>query len=242
MRVLVVEDEPKLAGLLRRGLVAHGWAVDVAAGTADAGWMAEAVGYDVITLDVMLPDGDGVTLCRSLRDKGITTPVLLLTALGDVADRVAGLDSGADDYLVKPFSFAELLARLRALVRRGAGSRAPLLTVDDLQLDPASREVSRGGIPISLTPKEFALLETLLRRPGEAVTRDELLASAWDDAYDNRSNVVDVYVGYLRHKVDRPFGTVTIRTVRGVGYAVAAGGPRRDGPGERDGPDGQRSP
>ncbi|MGL5908354.1 MAG: response regulator transcription factor, partial [Phycicoccus sp.] len=220
VRVLVVEDEPKLADLLRRGLAAQGLAVDVAICAADARWMAASTAYDAITLDVMLPDGDGVALCRSLREDGVDAPVLLLTALGDVDDRVSGLDSGADDYLVKPFAFPELLARLRALVRRGRGPRPALVRVGDLVLDPAGHAVSRGGVPIPLTPKEFALLEAMMRRPGEVVTRYELLESAWDDAYDNRSNIVDVYVGYLRQKVDRPFGTASIRTVRGVGYTV----------------------
>lgn len=227
VRVLVVEDEPKLAALLRRGLAAQGLAVDVATCAAEARWMAGATSYDVITLDVMLPDGNGIVLCEALREDGVDAPVLLLTALGDVDDRVIGLDSGADDYLVKPFAFPELLARLRALVRRGRSPRAALLSVGDLVLDPAGRTVSRGGIPIALTPKEFALLEVMMRRPGEVVSRYELLESAWDAAYDNRSNVVDVYVGYLRQKVDRPFGTTSIRTVRGLGYLV-------DGPADPD--------
>ncbi len=224
MRVLIVEDEPKLAALLRKGLTAHGLVADVATRAEDASWMATATAYDAITLDVMLPDGDGFTLCRELRAQGVTSPVLILTALDRVRDRVTGLDSGADDYLVKPFAFAELLARLRALARRSGEVRMPVLTVGDLRLDPAARTVSRGDIAIELTPKEFALLEALMRRPGVAVSRFDLLEAAWDDGYDNRSNVVDVYLGYLRQKVDRPFGTTSIDTVRGVGYRLRAPG------------------
>jgi two-component system, OmpR family, response regulator len=220
MRVLIVEDQPKLASLLRKGLTAQGLAADIAANAEDAMWMATATAYDAITLDVMLPDTDGFTLCRDLRRQGVATPVLMITALDTIRDRVTGLDSGADDYLAKPFSFAELLARLRALVRRPREVRMPELTVGELRLDPAARTVHRGAVPIELTPKEFALLETLMRRPGDAVSRFDLLESAWDDSYDNRSNVVDVYIGYLRQKVDRPFGTDSIETVRGFGYRL----------------------
>ena len=183
--------------------------------------MATATAYDAITLDVMLPDTDGFTLCRDFRRQGVTTPVLMITALDTIHDRVTGLDSGADDYLAKPFSFAELLARLRALARRPRDVQMPVLTVGKLRLDPAARTVHREDIPIELTRKEFALLETLMRRPGEAVSRFDLLESAWDDSYDNRSNVVDVYIGYLRQKVDRPFGTDNIETVRGFGYRLS---------------------
>jgi two-component system, OmpR family, response regulator len=220
MRVLIVEDQPKLASLLRKGLTAQGLAADIAANAEDAMWMATATAYDAITLDVMLPDTDGFTLCRDLRRQGVATPVLMITALDTIRDRVTGLDSGADDYLAKPFSFAELLARLRALVRRPREVRMPELTVGELRLDPAARTVHHGAVPIELTPKEFALLETLMRRPGDAVSRFDLLESAWDDSYDNRSNVVDVYIGYLRQKVDRPFGTDSIETVRGFGYRI----------------------
>jgi two-component system OmpR family response regulator len=220
MRVLIVEDQPKLASLLRKGLTAQGLAADIAANAEDAMWMATATTYDAITLDVMLPDTDGFTLCRDLRRQGVATPVLMITALDTIRDRVTGLDSGADDYLAKPFSFAELLARLRALVRRPREVRMPELTVGELRLDPAARTVHHGAVPIELTPKEFALLETLMRRPGDAVSRFDLLESAWDDSYDNRSNVVDVYIGYLRQKVDRPFGTDSIETVRGFGYRL----------------------
>jgi two-component system, OmpR family, response regulator len=226
MRVLIVEDEPKLASLLRKGLTTQGLAADIAANAADAMWMATATAYDAITLDVMLPDTDGFTLCRDLRRHGVATPVLMITALDTIHDRVTGLDSGADDYLAKPFSFAELLARLRALARRPREVRMPVLTVGELRLDPAARTVHRGDVPIELTPKEFAMLETLMRRPGDAVSRFDLLESAWDDSYDNRSNVVDVYIGYLRQKVDRPFGTDSIETVRGFGYRIRTEEPR----------------
>jgi two-component system, OmpR family, response regulator len=220
VRVLIVEDEPKLASLLRKGLTAQGLAADVASHGDEAMYMATATAYDAITLDVMLPDTDGFTLCREFRRQGVTTPVLMITALDTIHDRVIGLDSGADDYLAKPFSFAELLARLRALARRPREVRMPVLAVGELQLDPAARTVHRGDTPIDLTRKEFALLEALMRRPGEAVSRFDLLECAWDDSYDNRSNVVDVYIGYLRQKVDRPFGTDDIETVRGFGYRL----------------------
>jgi two-component system, OmpR family, response regulator len=215
-----VEDEPKLASLVRKGLSAQGLAADVATNGDQAMWMATSTAYDAITLDVMLPDTDGFALCRDFRRHGVTTPVLMITALDTIHDRVTGLDSGADDYLAKPFSFAELLARLRALARRPRDVRMPVLTVGKLRLDPAARTVHREDIPIELTRKEFALLEALMRRPGEAVSRFDLLESAWDDSYDNRSNVVDVYIGYLRQKVDRPFATDNIETVRGFGYRL----------------------
>ena len=182
--------------------------------------MAAGTAYDVIILDVLLPGADGFATCRQLRADGINTPVLMLTALSTVRDRIAGLDCGADDYLGKPFAFAELLARLRALVRRPAGQRMPILQVGGLRLDPAAHRASRDATALDLTPKEFALLEALMRRAGQVVSRYELLESAWDDAYENRSNVVDVYIRYLRDKVDRPFGTGTIQTVRGLGYRL----------------------
>jgi two-component system OmpR family response regulator len=224
VRVLIVEDEPKLAGLLRKGLTAQGMAADLAADAEEAICLATATNYDAITLDVMLPGTDGFALCQQFRAQGVSSPVLMITALDTIHDRVTGLDSGADDYLAKPFSFAELLARLRALARRPALVRAPVLAAGDLRLDPAERTVCRGSTPIELTPKEFALLETLMRRPGEAVSRFDLLESAWDETYDNRSNVVDVYIGYLRQKIDRPFSTDTIETVRGHGYRLRTGG------------------
>jgi two-component system OmpR family response regulator len=220
VRVLIVEDEVKMARLVRRGLVEEGHAADVASTGEDAVWMAEAHPYDAIVLDVMLPGLSGFETCRRLRNNGIWAPVLMLTARDAVDDRVAGLDAGADDYLTKPFSFAELLARLRALARRGGVERPTELVVGDLRLDPASRRTWRGDTEISLSPKEFALLETFMRRRGEALSRLQLLEHAWDFAYENRSNVVDVYVRYLREKIDRPFGSDSIETVRGVGYRL----------------------
>jgi two-component system OmpR family response regulator len=222
MRVLVVEDEVKMAGLIRRGLVEEGYAADVASTGEDALWMAEAHPYDAVVLDVMLPRLNGFETCRRLRNAGVWAPVLMLTARDAVEDRVAGLDAGADDYLTKPFSFAELLARLRALARRGGVERPAVLEVDDLRLDPASRQAWRGEAEIRLSPKEFAMLETFMRRPGQVLSRLQLLEHAWDFAYENRSNVVDVYVRYLREKIDRPFGRESIETVRGVGYRLNA--------------------
>jgi two-component system OmpR family response regulator len=224
MRILVVEDELKMANLLRRGLVEEGPAVDVARTGDDAVWMAGAAEYDAVVLDLMLPGIDGIEVCRRIREDGVWAPVLMLTARDAVEDRVAGLDAGADDYLPKPFSFAELLARLRALVRRGAAERPAVLEVGDLRLDPATRDVWRGDEKVHLSPKEFALLETLMRRPGQVLSRYQLLEHAWDYAYENRSNVVDVYIRYLRDKIDRPFGRDSLETVRGVGYRL-----RRDG-------------
>ncbi len=220
MRVLVVEDQPKMSRLLRRGLQDEGMAADVADTGEDALWMAGSTPYDAIVLDVMLPGIDGFETCRRLRADGVWAPILILTARGAIEDRVAGLDNGADDYLAKPFSFAELSARLRALVRRGAAERPVLLEVDDLQLDPAARRVTRAGTEIPLSTKEFALLETFMRRPGEVLSRLQLLEHAWDYEYENRSNVVDVYVRYLREKIDRPFGRGSIETVRGAGYRM----------------------
>ena len=220
--MLVVEDEVKMSGLLQRGLTEEGHAADVALTGDDALWMAAAVDYDAIVLDVMLPGRDGFQVCRELRERGIWTPVLLLTARTAVPDRVAGLDAGADDYLPKPFAFAELLARLRALARRGAPERPVVLEVGSLRLDPAARRVWRGEVEIQLSPKEFALLETFMRRPGRVLSRYQLLERAWDIGYESRSNVVDVYVRYLREKVDRPFGVAQLETVRGAGYRLRA--------------------
>jgi len=224
MRVLVVEDEVKMAGLIFRGLREEGLAADVATKGEDALWMAAATDYDAIVLDVMLPGLDGFETCRRLRGDGIWAPVLMLTARDSVEDRVAGLDGGADDYLTKPFSFAELLARLRALVRRGPLERPAVLAVGDLRLDPATRQVWRGEAEIELSQKEFALLETFMRRPGEVLSRFQLLEHAWDYEYENRSNVIDVYVRYLREKVDRPFGARSLETVRGAGYRLREAG------------------
>jgi two-component system OmpR family response regulator len=220
MRVMVVEDEIKMAGLLRRGLEEEGYAVDVMRTGTDALWAGAENPYDAIVLDVMLPDLDGFEVCRRLRAAGHWAPVLMLTARTAVKDRVAGLDAGADDYLTKPFSFSELFARLRALVRRGAGERPAVLHAGDLALDPASRRVTRGDVVIELTAKELALLEYFMRRPGEVLTRSRIIEHVWDFGYDGDSNVVDVYVRYLREKIDRPFHRDTIETVRGSGYRL----------------------
>jgi two-component system OmpR family response regulator len=227
MRVLVVEDEVKLAGLIRRGLREDGVAADVAIRGEDALWMAGATDYDAIVLDVMLPGLDGFAVCARLRDDGVRTPVLMLTARDAVEDRVRGLDLGADDYLAKPFAFDELSARLRALVRRGPLERAVVLEAGDLRLDPSARRVWRGDAEIALSAKELALLDTFMRRPGQVLGRFELLEHTWDAAYENRSNVVDVYVRYLREKIDRPFGVESIETVRGAGYRLRPDGGRR---------------
>ena len=220
MRVLVVEDHAEMSRLIEARLRDEAFAVDVVATGEDAEWIATENEYDVVVLDVMLPGVDGIETCRRLRSAGRWMPVLLLTARDDVRDRVAGLDAGADDYLTKPFSFAELVARLRALVRRRPSERPVELTVGDLSLDPSAHIVRRSGIEIELTPKEFAVLEFLMRHPGEAVTRARLLDHVWDFAFDGDSNVVDVFIRTLRRKVDGPFGAASIETVRGVGYRL----------------------
>jgi two-component system OmpR family response regulator len=226
VRVLIVEDGVRMAALVRRGLVAEGMAADVVSDGEEALVAAGAHAYDAIVLDVMLPGIDGFETCRRLRAADVWTPVLMLTARDAVEDRVAGLDVGADDYLVKPFAFAELLARLRALVRRGDAERPPLIEVGDLRLDPATREVRRGDIEIALSAKEYTLLETFMRRPGRVLSRYDLLEHAWDFAYENRSNIVDVYVRRLRAKVDEPFGVRSLETIRGAGYRLRADGGR----------------
>jgi len=224
MRVLIVEDDEKMADLLHRGLSEEGHAADIARTGPDGGWMATAASYDAVILDVMLPGMDGFEVCRRLRADGMWAPIVLLTARGEVADRVAGLDGGADDYLTKPFSFAELLARLRALVRRGQLARPAVLQVGELRLDPASRQVWQGQAEVALTAKEFALLEVLMRHPGVVLSRAQLLEHGWDWAYEADSNVVDVHIRALRDKVDRPFGRASIQTVRGVGYRLVEDG------------------
>ncbi len=216
----MVEDEVKMADLVRRTLEREGYSVDTAGNGVDGLWMATENDYDAIVLDVMMPEPDGFEVCRTLRERERWAPVLLLTARDSVDDRVAGLDAGADDYLPKPFSVAELAARLRALVRRGARERPAVATVGDLTLDPATRRVERDGKPIELSPKEFSLLELFMRHPDEVLSRSMLLEHAWDFAFDGTSNVVDVYIRYLREKVDRPFGRDTLETVRGVGYRL----------------------
>ena len=209
-----------MASLLRRWLQQEGYAVDEAATGTDAVWYGTENDYDAIVLDVMIPAPDGFAVCRTLRERNRWAPVLLLTARDAVEDRITGLDAGADDYLAKPFSFEELSARLRALTRRVAPERPAVLEVGDIRLDPALHEVSRAGTPIELSPKEFALLETFLRNPGTVLTRTSLLEHVWDFAYEGTSNVVDVYVRYLRDKIDRPFERESIETVRGVGYRL----------------------
>jgi two-component system OmpR family response regulator len=222
VRVLVVEDNPKIAGLVGRALGEDGIAADVAERGEDALWMAGSTDYDAIVLDVMLPGIDGFETCRRLRADGVRSPVLMLTALDAVHDRVAGLDGGADDYLTKPFSLDELLARLRALGRRGPVAHPVVLTVGDIRLDPVRHRAWRGDVEVVLSPKEFSLLEVFMRAPGQVLSRYQLLEHAWGHEYENRSNVVDVYVRYLRDKIDRPFGAHSIETVRGVGYRLGA--------------------
>jgi len=222
--VLIVEDELRMASLIRRGLVMEGLAVDVARSGEEAIGVAGPSNYDAIVLDVMLPGMSGFETCRRLRSGGVWTPVLMLTARDSVEDRVAGLDTGADDYLIKPFAFAELLARLRALVRRGEFERPSVLEVGDLRLDPATHRVWRGSTEIQLSAKEFAMLEIFMRRPDEVLTRLHLLEHAWDFAYDNRSNIIDVYIRHLRQRIDEPFGRQSLETVRGVGYRLRADG------------------
>jgi two-component system, OmpR family, response regulator len=222
VRLLIVEDERKLADLLVRGLREEGHSVDATSRGEEALWMARARPYDAIVLDVMLPGLDGFAVCRELRAAAIWTPVIFLTARDALDDRVLGLDSGGDDYLVKPFLFPELLARLRAVARRGGVERPAILAVGSLRLDPAARRAWRREQELELSAKEFALLELFMRRPDQALSRVELLEGAWDMAYENRSNVVDVYVRYLRRKIDRPFGCRSLETIRGVGYRLSS--------------------
>jgi two-component system, OmpR family, response regulator len=224
VRVLVVDDDVRMAAAIRRGLRFDGLVVDIAADGEQALRTVGATDYDVIVLDVMMPGLDGFETCRRMRADGVWVPVLMLTARDAVEDRVRGLDGGADDYLTKPFSLAELTARLRALVRRGPSERPTLLVAGDLRLDPATREVRRGDVEIALSAREFTLLETFMRRPGQVLTQTQLLEAAWDLGYEHRSNVVEVYVRYVREKIDRPFGVSSIETVRGSGYRL-----RKDG-------------
>ncbi|HEY6779151.1 MAG TPA: response regulator transcription factor [Thermoleophilaceae bacterium] len=226
MRVLVVEDDVKMAAAIRRGLRFEGIVVDLAEGGDEALRLAGATEYDAILLDVMLPDLDGFETCRRLRSRGVWVPILMLTARDAVEDRVRGLDTGADDYLTKPFSLAEVLARLRALARRGPIERPTVLEVGDLRLDPATHEVWRGEHEIQLSAREFALLETFMRRSGQVLTQLQLLEAAWDLGYEQRSNVVEVYIRYLREKIDRPFDLKSIETVRGAGYRLRKDGGR----------------
>jgi two-component system OmpR family response regulator len=220
MRILLVEDEAKVAAAIARGLRHEGYAVDVAGDGDGALFQARVYDYDAIVLDLMLPGPDGFEVCRTLRAEGRWAPVLMLTARDDLEDRVSGLDAGADDYLAKPFAFGELVARLRALLRRRPRERPVVLRVDDVELDPARHVVARGGRDVPLTAREFALLRFLMENPADVLTRTQLLDHVWDANYDGPSNVVDVYVGYLRKKLEQPFGRPLIRTVRGVGYTL----------------------
>ncbi len=224
MHVLLVEDEVRMACAMRRALRHAGVAVDIAATGHEALWMVSASSYDAMVLDVMLPDTDGFDVCRRLRADRVWLPIVMVTARDAVADRVKGLDLGADDYLTKPFSLAELLARLRAVSRRDPGERPTISQVGDLRLDPASRRLWRGTVEVELSAREFALLETFMRHPGQVFTQRQLLDAAWDFAYQHRSNVVEVYVRYLREKIDRPFGTRSLQTVRGSGYRLSEDG------------------
>ena len=223
MRLLLVEDDAKLARAVGRGLRHEGYAVDVVGDGDGALTQAAVWDYDGIVLDVMLPNRDGFEVCRMLRERDCWAPILMLTARGQLDDRIRGLDVGADDYLIKPFDFSELLARLRALVRRAPAQRPVRLEVGDLVVDPATHEVARAGVPVALTAREFAVLEYLARHAGEAVTRASLLDHVWDENFEGSTNIVDVYVGYLRRKLEQPFDRPLIRTIRGVGYALEAG-------------------
>lgn len=222
MKLLIAEDDQKMAAILRRGLEEAGWVVETVSDGAEALWAASVDTYDCFVLDVNLPGVDGFEVCRHLRARDVWAPILMLTARDGVPDRVAGLDAGADDYLVKPFAFDELLARTRALLRRGTSERPTTLVVGDLEIDPATRTVSRSDTPISLTAREFALLEFLAQHSGQVLSRTRLLEHVWDINYSGLSNVVDVYIGYLRNKIDRPFGANLIHTIRGAGYCLRA--------------------
>jgi two-component system OmpR family response regulator len=227
MRVLVVEDEVSLAETVRDGLAPEGFTVDLTHDGVDGLWMAAEQphgAYDVIVLDIMLPKLSGYEVCRQMRHRSIWTPVLMLTAKDGEYDQADALDLGADDYLIKPFSFVVLIARLRALIRRGAPERPAVLAAGDLSLDPSERRVARAGEPIAVTPREFALLEFLLRNRGHAVTKTAIIENVWDAHFNGDPNIVEVYIGYLRKKIDHPFGRSSIETVRGAGYRLAANG------------------
>jgi len=224
MRVLVVEDEKRLAAGLRKGLEAEGYAVDVALDGGDGLWMAREHPYDAIVLDIMLPGVNGYRVCATLRQEGVWTPILMLTAKDGEWDEIEALDTGADDYLTKPFAYAVLVARLRALLRRGARERPAVLEAGDLRLDPAARRAWRGDVEVELTPRELALVEFLLHRRGEVVSKREILQHVWDYDFEGDPNIVEVYVWHLRNKLDRPFGRDTIQTIRGSGYRLAAHG------------------
>ncbi len=224
VRVLVVEDEKRLAAGLKKGLEAEGFATDVALNGTDGLWMAREHPYDAIVLDIMLPGINGYKLCATLRDEGIWTPIIMLTAKDGELDEAEALDTGADDYLSKPFSYIVLVARLRALIRRGAGERPAVLEAGDLRFDPGARRAFRGDMEVDLTAREMALLEFMLRRRGEVVSKREILDHVWDYDFEGDPNIVEVYVGHLRNKLDRPFGRSAIETLRGAGYRLAADG------------------
>jgi DNA-binding response OmpR family regulator len=224
MRVLVVEDEKRLAAGLKKGLEAEGFATDVALNGTDGLWMAREHQYDAIVLDIMLPGMNGYRICATLRDEGIWTPILMLTAKDGEYDEAEALDTGADDFVTKPFSFLVLLARLRALIRRGAGERPVVLQAGDLRFDPGARRVWRGDVEVQLTAREMALLEFLLRRAGQVASKIDVLDHVWDYGFDGDPNIVEVYVRRLRNKLDRPFGRSAIETVRGAGYRLASDG------------------
>jgi heavy metal response regulator len=221
MKILVVEDEERVAHFIQKGLKEEGHAVDISHDGEDGGFLAEVNDYDLILLDVMLPKKNGITVCREIRDRGVTTPVLMLTARDSVEDRVRGLDAGADDYLVKPFAFEELLARVRALLRRQSDSKTPTLQLADLELDPITRMVTRGGKPIRLTTKEYALLEYLLRNPNKVLSRTLIGEHVWDMNFDPESNVIDVYISHLRNKIDKGHDIPLLHTMRGQGYILS---------------------
>ncbi len=222
MRILVVEDERRLAGIIKRGLIEDGYSVDTAYDGDDAQYMGESTPYDLIVLDIMLPKKDGLAVCRELRSKKVNIPILMLTARDTIEDRVKGLDSGADDYLVKPFAFSELLARMRALLRREALSKTPKLQVGDLVLDTLTREIWRGERNIDVTTKEYSILEYFMRHPNIVITRTMLEENVWDYEFDSMSNIIDVYIRRLRCKVDEEGGDSLIQTVRGAGYRLKA--------------------
>ncbi|MHB8296665.1 MAG: response regulator transcription factor [Acidimicrobiales bacterium] len=224
MRVLVVEDEARLANAIQRGLDAEGFAVDVARDGKEGFRRARERAYDVIVLDIMLPGMNGYKLCAALREQGVWSPILMLTAKDGEMDEAEALDTGADDFLTKPFSYVVLLARIRALMRRGGGRRPSVLQAGDLSLDPAAHRCFRGSVEVRLTPREFSLLELLMRRPGEAVPKPEILEHVWDSSFEGDPNIVEVYVGYVRRKIDLPFGRRAIETVRGSGYRLEASG------------------
>ncbi len=226
MRLLLAEDERDLAAAIARGLAGEGYAVEVVHDGLDGLWRAREGSYAAIVLDVLLPGMDGFAICRTLRSENVWTPILILTAKNAPADEAKALDIGADDFLAKPFSFEVLLARLRAIQRRGTAPRPSKLMLGDLSLDPTTRECRRGDTTIDLTPREYALLDALMRRPGEIVPKSELLDRVWGIDFDGTPAIVEVYIGYLRNKIDRPFGTQIIRTVRGVGYELARGSHR----------------